>query len=210
MYEARREPESSTEPPYGEMSGRDAEIVRAIEDEGVAVFTFDGLRRVTGSHPETLSRALDRLEADGLVVRSPEGYSATSKSKAAVRHDAGRGPARSVPILFTFLPYATSLGTVVAALKGKWFGKMRWFGMSEGAARAVMKWVSDDGQAILEASLSPGELHIEARITKDSELPGAILAAHQLVGRISQLYAGSRPATRHAPVRVGYFMPLAM
>ena len=49
-----------------QLRDRDAEIVKTIEEEGLSVFTFDGLRRITGTHPETLSRTLERLEADGM------------------------------------------------------------------------------------------------------------------------------------------------
>ena len=63
------------------ISPRDAEVVRTIEEEGLSVFTFDGLRRITGAHPETLSRSLERLEDGGILVKSPEGYSVTDKAK---------------------------------------------------------------------------------------------------------------------------------
>ena len=38
------------------LSERDADVLALIENEGLAIFTFDGLKRRTGLHPETLSR----------------------------------------------------------------------------------------------------------------------------------------------------------
>lgn len=193
-----------------EISERDAEVVRAIQDEGLSVFTFDGLRRITGAHPETLSRALERLEDDGMVVRSPEGYSTTGRAKghAAVRPAYAQG--KSIPILHTFLPYGSSAAVVVMALKGRWFDRMRWVGTSEGEGEIVLKWVTDDGSALIDARFSAGQLDVEARVKDESALPKAVRAAHQLVGRISKLYASPRPGSRTALMRIGHFGPSAM
>ncbi|HKT21509.1 MAG TPA: hypothetical protein VJR06_02630, partial [Nitrososphaerales archaeon] len=195
-------------PPEVELSQRDAEVVRAIEDEGLSVFTFDGIRRLTGSHPETLSRALGRLEDGGVVVRTPEGYSVTGKTKGAVGLRPANGGTRGVPILHTFLPYDAK--RIVAALKGRWFDNIRWVGIAEGGDGVVMKWVTDDGSAIIDAKFSAGQLDVEAKVDSDSDLPKAVRAAHQLVARISRLYSSPRPGGRVALMEVGYFSPHAM
>ncbi len=193
-----------------EVSPRDSEVVRTIEEEGLTVFTFDGLRRITGSHPETLSRSLERLEDRGMVMRTPEGYSMTGKAKKAFGpRPASAGP-DTVPILHTFLPYDASAGKIVAALKGRWFDNIRWVGMADGAEGVVMKWVTDDGTAIIDARFAAGQLDIEARVASDSDLPKAVRAAHQLVGRISRLYSSPRLGSRVALMQIGYFSPYAM
>ena len=192
------------------ISPRDVEVVRTIEEEELSVFTFDGLRRITGSHPETLSRTLERLEDGGLVVKSPEGYSVTEKARESFSLKQTYSEARRVSILHTFLPYEASAGTIVAALKGRWFDMMRWVGMAESEEGVVMKWVTDDGSALLDAKFSAGQLDIDAKIADEADLPKAVRAAHQLVGRISRLYASPRPGARPALMRIGYFRPYAM
>lgn len=191
------------------VSPRDAEVVRTIEEEELSVFTFDGLRRITGTHPETLSRSLERLEDEGLVVRSPEGYSVTEKAKGVALKPAYAG-AKKVPILHTFLPYEVSAEKIFAALKGRWFDNMRWVGVAEGGTGLVMKWVTDDGSAMIDAKFSSGQLDIDAKIARETDLPKAVRAAHQLVGRISRLYASPRPGAKPALMRIGYFTPYAM
>ena len=190
------------------MSLRDAELMRAIEEEELSVFTFDGLRRITGAHPETLSRSLERLEEDGFVERSPDGYAVTGKAKEVLRP--AYTEAKKVPILHTFLPYEASAGKIVSALKGRWFDNMRWVGMADGEGGLVLKWVTDDGSAMVDAKFSAGQLDIDAKIARDSDLPKAVRAAHQLMGRISRLYSSSRPGTKPALMRIGYFTPHAM
>ena len=192
------------------MSSRDAEVVRTIEEEELTVFTFDGLRRITGAHPETLSRSLERLEDGGLVVRSPEGYSVTEKAKESFASRPAYGGARRVPILHTFLPYEASAGTIVSALKGRWFDTIRWVGMAETEDGLVMKWVTEDGTATIDARFSAGQLDIDAKLAKEADLPKAIRAAHQLIGRISKLYQSPRPGAKSALMRIGYFTPYAM
>jgi hypothetical protein len=189
---------------------KDAEVVRMIGEEELSVFTFDGLRRITGTHPETLSRSLERLEEDGWVVKSPEGYSVTEKARESFSLKPIYGGARRVPILHTFLPYEASARTIVAALKGRWFDSIRWVGMSDSEEGLVMKWVTDDGSALVSAKLSGGQLDIDAKVAKETDLPKAVRAAHQLMGRISRLYASPRPGAKLALMRIGYFTPHAM
>jgi DNA-binding Lrp family transcriptional regulator len=192
------------------ISGKDAEVVRTIEEEGLSIFTFDGLRRITGAHPETLSRTLERLEEDGFIVRSPEGYSTTDKARDVVPIRPAFDTGKRVPILRTYLPYGASLNGLVSALKGRWFDKLRWVGMAETEDGVVLKWVTDDGSALVDAHLSMGMLDVEAKLKNESDLPKAVRAAHQLVGRISRLYSGPRPGGKTMLTQIGYFRPYAM
>ena len=191
------------------ISDKDAEVLRAIEEEGLSTFTFDGLRRIIGAHPETLSRALDRLEEDGIVVRSPDGYSTTGKARDSLQIHPANG-ARRVPLLHTFLPLGSSNMAIVSALKGRWFDRLRWVGMTESEEGTVMKWVTEDTSAIIDARISGGQLDVEARIRSEADLGSAVRAAHHLVGRISRLYSGPRHTGRSMLMQVGYFRPYAM
>ena len=189
---------------------RDAEVLRTIEDERLAVFTFDGLRRITRAHPETLSRALERLEESGMVVRSPEGYTLAERARELLPLRAAAAGSKSVPILHTFLPHPASAGKIADVLKGRWFDNARWVGMAEVEDGFIMKWVTDDGTALIDAKFSSGQLDIEAKISRDSDLPKAVRAAHQLVGRISRLYSGAKPGSKTSLMRPGYIAPTAM
>jgi DNA-binding transcriptional ArsR family regulator len=193
-----------------EVSPRDAEVVRAIEEEELSVFTFDGLRRITGAHPETLSRSLERLEDGGVVVKSPDGYLVTDRAKDALGPRPLHIESKKVPILHTFLPYDASAAKIVAALKGRWFDTMRWVGISDGEGGVVLKWVTEDGTVVVDARFSAGQLDIDARLVKETDLPKAVRAAHQLMGRISRLYGSPRPGAKVALMRIGYSTPYAM
>ena len=73
-----------------------------------------------------------------------------------------------------------------------------------------MKWVTDDGSALIGARFTAGQLDIDAKVATDADLPKAVRAAHQLMGRISRLYASPRPGAKLAMMRIGYFAPYAM
>lgn len=192
------------------LGGRDAEVMRTIGEEGLSVFTFDGLRRILGSHPETLSRSLERLEEWGMVVRSPDGYAVTDKAKEVLALTPTFEGGRRVPILHTFLPIGTRPSVVVTALKGRWFDRMRWVGMAESEEGFVMKWVTDDGSAVIDARLGSGLLDVEARVKQEADIGKAVRAAHQLMGRISKLYSSNRPGSRSSMMQIAYFAPYAM
>jgi len=63
---------------------------------------------------------------------------------------------------------------------------------------------------MIDARISAGQLDIDAKVGKDEDLPKAVRAAHQLMGRISRLYASQRPGSKLALMRIGYFTPYAM
>ena len=192
-----------------DMSARDAEIVRAIAEEELSVFTFDGLKRITGAHPETLSRTLERLEEDGVVVKSPGGYSLTGRAREALElSPVGTGP-KSISILHTYLPYAASAGKIVEALKRRWFDNIRWVGTSDGEDGPIMKWITDDGSVLILMKFGSGQLDIEAKVASEVDLSKAVRGAHQLMGRISRLYASPRNR-KVTLLRIGHSAPYAM
>lgn len=176
------------------LSDRDAGVVETIGQAGLSAFTFDGLRRLAGMHPETLSRSLERLEEQGIIERSPEGYSTTEKAKGLLSAHYNPGDERRVPLLHTFLPIGVSVQEVVTALRGRWFDQMRWVGISESEDGIVLKWVTDDGSALVDAKLSMSQLDVEARVRKGTDFKVAVRAAHQLMTRITRFYQSRRPS----------------
>ncbi len=193
------------------LSGRDAEVVSAIEEEDLTSFSFDGLRRITGAHPETLSRVLDRLEEAGIVVKNPQGYIVAERSKKAIAvHPLGMAGSR-VPLLHTLLPYDVDVQSIVSELKGKWFGMLRWIGYSVVDDGTTLKWVTEDGRLQIDARFSGGQLDIEARVNAGSDVSGAVKASHQLMSHISKFYSRTR-SRRILQMRIlgGYLMPASM
>ena len=191
--------EYSRDPQFSE---RDAEVLRLLGEEDLLGFTFEGLRRRLGTHSETLSRILHRLEDQMILEKSSDGYHVTHKGRdmIGVKPLASTpGPASSspsslsaptqhrIPILRTLLPYGEDSGEAVSGLKGRWFGPLRWLGYSEDERGTTMKWITEDGAVQIDAVFSEGELAIEGNVREGKDLTDAIRASYQLVGHLSRL-----------------------
>jgi hypothetical protein len=182
-------------PDFYSLSERDTDVLSLIDEEGLTTFTFDGLKRRLGLHPETLSRILSRLEQEGLVKKTAEGYTVTPKITKLKLHPT-RDQASSVSLLQTFLPSDMLTQKLIVELKGKWFGILRWLGVSENSEGVTLKWVTEDGGIQIAASISGTELNIDAKFLSGTNLNLALKAAYQLMAHIGNLYSGSRLA-RH-------------
>jgi hypothetical protein len=179
-----------------DISERDAAVMQRIEQEGLTEFSFDGLRRLTGSHPETLSRTLARLEEIGVITKSPEGYSLTEPPRGRMTIAPTYSGGTHVHLLHTLLPYDVRPSMVIQSLKGRWFDRLRWVGISQSDDESTLKWVTEDGGAQIDARFERGQLDIEARVRDGADINSAVKAAHQLMNRISRLYANVGPRNR--------------
>ena len=184
------------------LSERDAGILSLIETEDLAVFTFDGLKRRTGLHPETLSRILARLEQDGIIKKGPDGYHVTPKITELKLHTP-RAEASTTPLIQTFLPSDLRTQQLILSLRGKWFGKLRWLGISENLQGVTLKWITEDGGIQIAANIQGTALNIEAKFLTNNNLNAALKASYQLMSLIGKMcIASSRPPIAR---NVGYF-----
>jgi DNA-binding transcriptional ArsR family regulator len=181
------------------LSERDADVLALIENEDLAIFTFDGLKRRTGLHSETLSRILSRLEQEGIVKKEPEGYRVTPKiTKLKLNQPHNEKP--TTTLIQTFLPSDLMTQQLILALKGKWFGLLRWLGMSENNQGVTLKWITEDGGIQIAANIQGTALNIDAKFLTNNNLNLALKASYQLMANIGKLCQGS-----HAARNVAYY-----
>ena len=173
---------------------RDSDVLAAIGEEDLSVFTFDGLKRRLGLHPETLSRVLARLEEEGVVKRSPQGYVVTSKIDRLVKLQASHEEFSRVSLVQTFLPSDISVQQLVSDLRGRWFGLLRWLGLSESGEGVTLKWITEDGDIQINAKITENTLTIAAKFLRSKDLNLALKAAYQLMSHIGKRCARPQPA----------------
>ncbi|MCW3994660.1 MAG: hypothetical protein NWE98_00735 [Candidatus Bathyarchaeota archaeon] len=185
------------------LSERDADVLALIENEDLVVFTFDGLKRRIGLHPETLSRILGRLEAEGIIKKEHEGYRVTPKiTELKLQQPTTEPP--TTPLIQTYLPSDLMTQQLILQLKGKWFGILRWLGITENRNGITLKWITEDGGIQIAANIQDSALSIEAKFLTSNNLNVALKAAYQLMSLIGKLAINSQ-STRHAMARnVGY------
>jgi len=175
---------------------RDTDVISLIEKEDLSIFTFDGLKRRTGLHSETLSRILSRLEDEGIIKKSSEGYSVTPKITKLKINQPIREEHTST-LLQTYLPSDLMTQQLIGDLKGRWFGLLRWLGMSQSSNGVTLKWVTDDGGIQIAADIQGTALNIEAKFLTSNNLNLALKAAYQLMTNISKHYQTSKATAKH-------------
>ncbi|MCS4539273.1 MAG: hypothetical protein HYU03_01085 [Thaumarchaeota archaeon] len=182
-----------------QVNSRDMEVLRVIEEEKLASFTFEGLKRRINTHSETLSRILYRLEEQEILEKANEGYRVTEKGKELLGVHPLNSEEPRLMLLRTLLPPEMDMHRVFLDLKGRWFGTLRWLGYSKKGNEFVLKWITDDGGIQVDATFSPNALTVEGKLLEGKDLADAIRASHQLVGYVARLY--SKPRMR----QVAYF-----
>ncbi len=192
-----RESESSTPVPTFEdldesnLTARDTGVIQAIMEEGLTVFTFDGLKRLVGLHQEKLSRIIDRLEEEGFVEKVTEGYRITARGNVAVARPMG-SVQPAMPIVQSLLPRDVDLESILSQLKGRWFGKLRWLGYAKNDDGIVLKWIAEKDGFQIDAKFTDNYLSIDAKIAEAGKTSEAVKAAHLLLGHVSRSYTTPR------------------
>ncbi len=182
-----------------DVAPRDSNILQAILGEGLTVFTFDGLKRLLRIHQEILSRALDRLEDEGLVEKVVEGYRVTERGGELVTRLLGSASS-PIPIVQSLLPQNIEVTRIISGLKGRWFGSLRWLGYSQTDEGVVLKWITEEGGIQVDAKFTDAFLSIEAKVGEGKEVSSAVKASYQLLGYISRLYMPRRARNLVSPV----------
>jgi MarR family len=155
---------------------------------------FSGLRRSLGAHPESLARALRRLEREGLIDRSTDGYRAL-RAPAPIASSSGT---ELRPVARIAVPLGLEAEAILARLTGRWFGGLRWVGVVERPPQRLLSWTRRDGSGSVFLGAHEGSLRI---YTRSSALPGdagdAEDAAYELLVAVAEAL---RPGSPTRPV----------
>jgi DNA-binding transcriptional ArsR family regulator len=182
------------------LGDRDSDILAFLSEEDFTFFTFEGLKRRLGLHPETLSRILNRLEQEGIVKKTSEGYRVTREIAKHLKLHSTNTEESRVSLLQTYLPSDVPVQQLISNLRGRWFGLLRWLGLSETNEGTTLKWVTEDGDIQIDAKITETQLNIEAKFLHHTNLNRALKAAYQLMAYIGKLCSHT-PMARH----VAYF-----
>jgi hypothetical protein len=174
-------------------SKKETSILQLIIEENLSNFIFEGIKRKTGIHQETLSRALAGLEQAGIITRSNQGYRVADNMRGHHNFPIPLGYEQSaihvLPLIQTMLPQDVDLESILSGLQGKWFGMLRWFGYSETETSITLKWLTVDGKIQIDALFSDSSLSIEGKLQDNRDSSNAIKASHQLMQQIIRLYS---------------------
>jgi len=198
------DPELQGSPDWS-LSERDIEVLAFLSEEEFAFFTFEGLKRRLGLHPETLSRIIARLEAEGVIKKSDEGYTVTTDITKQLKHHSNITFSTRVILLQTYLPSDIPTQDLVSRLRGKWFGLLRWLGLAKNPEETTLKWVTENSEIQLDAEIAQNTLTIEAKFLRGYNQNLALKAAYQLMTHISKLCQKQCPSQMSLAQQVNYF-----
>ncbi len=155
---------------------------------------FNGLRRVLKDvHQQKLSRALERLQEDQLIVRYPDGgYGLGGNSYEMIR-EYFRGDARDYINLDTSPKQIISalssdnnfpVQKIVSKLTGKYFGAFRFIGHYYSNGEGRLEWIhGEDHSRILISSITSSKIEIIAyNVSKVSITKFLDILRHVLIG----------------------------
>jgi DNA-binding transcriptional ArsR family regulator len=166
----------ATEPP--ESSRLDDRVLVTLHELNGRI-AFSGLRRVLKAHPESLSRALRRLEREGLVERSDGGYRVLAREPTL--DPTGSNHLRAIARID--VPAGVLPETVLARLSGHWFGNLRWVGVIERPSQRLLSWARRDGSGYVLLGISGRTLRVYVPDeTGPGDLGEAEDAAYELLG----------------------------
>ena len=144
-------PSNDVDPPSGRLDDR---VLIALEERNGRV-PFSGLRRTLGAHPESLSRALRRLEREGLVERSSEGYRSVRRPERLAGPEAALHAVARIE-----LPAGVDASSVLERLTGRWFGSLRWMGVVDRPDQRLLAWARRDGTGSVLLGIQRGAVRI--------------------------------------------------
>src|SRR5438046_121510 len=186
------------------LTPRDTGVLQMVMGEGLTVFTFDGLKRLTGLHQEKLSRIIDRLEEEGLLEKVDEGYRITARGNEIIPRPLSTA-LQPIPIVQSLLPRDVDLQQLISGLKGRWFGGLRWLGYSQDNDATTLKWIAEEDGIQIEARFADSYLSIDAKVAEGREVSQAVKAAHQLLGHVSGLYGTPKRRRQHIASQVAFY-----
>lgn len=153
---------------------------------------FSGLRRTLRVHPESLSRSLRRLEREGRVERSSDGYRAVRGNS----DNPGDGIAGLRSIAEVELPPGALADHVFARLSGRWFGSLRWVGVVDGPRGRLLTWVNRDGTGQVLLGIHRRVLSVFVREDRSGDEDDVEDAAYELLAHAAETL---RPSSGLAP-----------
>src|SRR6266478_3656594 len=194
----------SYDPEESNLTPRDTGVLQTVMEEGLTVFTFDGLKRLTGLHQEKLSRIIDGLEEEGLLEKVAEGYRITARGNERIPRPLGSAM-QPIPIVQSLLPSDVDLQQIISGLKGRWFGGLRWLGYTQNDEGTVLKWIAEEDGVQIDARFTDSYLSIDAKVAEGREVSQAVKAAHQLLGHVSGLYGTPTRRRQHLASQIAYY-----
>lgn len=180
---------------HNDLRNNDSKILSLLyQDNCSKQYSFKGLMRKLSLHQQSLTRALHRLEDLGLVEKSEAGYKLSKNRKIihipkSMQKDLIkiRNENEFLPLIHTYIPINIGADQIVAELVGKWFNKLRWYGLIKNETGYVLQWISDDKIFQVNLKITSNYITIETDAISDKQKVEAMVSAQRIFEQMTKI-----------------------
>lgn len=166
-----------------DLHSTDLDVLRSLgADEALA---FQGLRRKMHVHQEKLSRALQRLEREGLVLKTRRGYALTPRGVGVAQRFLSPRTQELRTVLQSYLPGGVDPSLIARHLEGRWFGNVRWLGQRDAEKEIQLLWVTFEPEVEVVLRLMWGQAIVETDASDPVGMVEAFIAAQHIFAQLS-------------------------
>ncbi len=171
-----------------ELRTNDNKILSLLNQDTGSCYSFKGFMRKLKLHQQSLSRALSRLETRGLIIRSQNGYR-LNLNRQELNPVKGRDLLRgSFSILLqTLIPKGVTGRNIIETLGGRWFGKLRWLGLTESEIGYCLQWTNEENSFQVNLKLMWDSVIIETNAISNVDKANAMVGSFKMFEQITKL-----------------------
>lgn len=172
----------------------DIDILKVLlsnkDEDMTSIFSFNGLKIKLKVHQEILSRSLRRLKQLELIEKTKSGYKPTNNGKiifSRLFKSKQSEPRKNIQIFQMYIPFKILNKQVAENLSGKWFGNLRWIGMTQSLTGYQLKWRNIENFIEISVHISDHNIIVETNENNPSHISKAFSHSAKIITWISDI-----------------------
>jgi predicted transcriptional regulator len=188
-----------------DVRNNDKKILSLLRKEMWSTYSFKALQRKLNIHQQSLSRALNRLLDLNLIEKTSSGYKLVEGSaynfnqtlednslNEEIEIDKSKKLRKYKQLIQIYMPVKGNIEPIVDHLTGKWFGKLRWFGMIKKDTGFRLEWIVVDKNSNnkifqININILSEYIIVESDAVSDSEKVEAMYYSNRIIEEIIKI-----------------------
>jgi predicted transcriptional regulator len=188
-----------------DVRNNDKKILSLLRKEMWSTYSFKALQRKLNIHQQSLSRALSRLLDLNLIEKTSSGYKLVEGSaynfnqtlednslNEEIEIDKSKKLRKYKQLIQIYMPVKGNIEPIVDHLTGKWFGKLRWFGMIKKDTGFRLEWIVVDKNSNnkifqININILSEYIIVESDAVSDSEKVEAMYYSNRIIEEIIKI-----------------------
>ena len=188
-----------------DVRNNDKKILSLLRKEMWSTYSFKALERKLDIHQQSLSRALKRLLDLNLIEKTSSGYKLVEGSaynfnqilednflNEELEIDKSKKLRKYKQLIQIYMPVKGNIEPIVDHLTGKWFGKLRWFGMIKKETGFRLQWIVVDKNSNnkifqINVNILSEYIIVESDAVIDSEKVEAMYYSNRIIEEIIKI-----------------------